>query len=68
MNTTFGSAVYSFQIGIDDRPEANAPGGTSLTVETAIHGSAASSRDEILHAMDLYPTLVKIAGGELPEK
>lgn len=80
----------------DNGPEANAPGGTSLTVETAIHGSAGpwrgtlftgfegalrvpfvirwpgkipagSSSDEIVHAMDLYPTLAKIAGGQVPE-
>jgi arylsulfatase len=79
----------------DNGPEALGAGETSLTVETAIHGSAGPWRstlfsgyegalrvpfamrwpgkieagrvsDEIVHAMDLFPTLAKIAGGEVP--
>ena len=79
----------------DNGPEALSEGETSLTVETAIHGSAGPWRstlftgyegalrvpfavrwpgkidagrvsDEIVHAMDLFPTLARIAGGELP--
>ena len=71
-------------------------GETSLTVETALHGSAGPSRstlfsgyegalrvpfairwpgrieegrvsDEIMHEIDLFPTLARIAGGKVPE-
>jgi arylsulfatase len=80
----------------DNGPEATDFGETSLTVETAAHGSAGPWRgtlftgfegalrvpfairwrghiaagtvsDEIVHAMDLYPTLAKIAGGTVPD-
>ena len=80
----------------DNGPEALSEGETSLTVETAIHGSAGPWRstlftgyegalrvpfvmrwpgkidagrvsDEIVHAMDLFPTLAVIAGGEVPD-
>jgi arylsulfatase len=80
----------------DNGPEALEAGGTSLTVETAVHGSAGpwsgslftgfegalrvpfvirwpgkisagTSSDEIVHAMDLFPTLAKIAGGKVPD-
>lgn len=79
----------------DNGPEALEFDGTSMTVETAVHGSAGPWRgtlftgfegalrvpfvirwpgkiapgaasDEIVHAMDLYPTLAKIAGGQVP--
>jgi len=79
----------------DNGPEALDFGSTSLTVETAVHGSAGPWRstlfssfegalrvpfvirwpgkikagtesDEIVHAMDLYPTLAKMAGGTVP--
>ena len=79
----------------DNGPEALSAGETSMTVETAIHGSAGPWRstlftgyegalrvpfavrwpgqieagrvsDEIVHVMDLFPTLAKIAGGEVP--
>lgn len=79
----------------DNGPEALSAGETSLTVETAMHGSAGPWRstlftgyegalrvpfamrwpgriepgrvsDEIVHAMDLYPTLARIAGGKVP--
>ena len=79
----------------DNGPEALEADGTSLTVETAVHGSAGpwrgtlftgfegalrvpfvirwpgkiaagASSDEIVHAMDLFPTLAKIAGGKVP--
>ena len=79
----------------DNGPEALSSGETSLTVETAIHGSAGPWRstlftgyegalrvpfavrwparieagrvsDEIVHAMDLFPTLARIVGGEVP--
>jgi arylsulfatase len=79
----------------DNGPEALSAGETSLTVETAIHGSAGPWRstlftgyegalrvpfamrwpgrieagrvsDEIVHAMDLFPTLARISGGEVP--
>ena len=79
----------------DNGPEALEYGGTSLTVETAVHGSAGPwrgtlftgfegalrvpfairwpgkieagrSSDEIVHAMDLFPTLANIAGGKVP--
>jgi arylsulfatase len=80
----------------DNGPEALSDGETSLTVETAVHGSAGPWRstlftgyegalrvpfavrwpgrieagrvsDEIVHAMDLFPTLARIAGGEVPD-
>ena len=80
----------------DNGPEALEADGTSLTVETAVHGSAGPwrgtlftgfegalrvpfvvrwpgriqaghSSDEIVHAMDLFPTLAKIAGGKVPD-
>jgi len=79
----------------DNGPEALSAGETSLTVETAIHGSAGPWRstlftgyegalrvpfairwpgkidagrvsDEIVHAMDLFPTIARIAGGKVP--
>ena len=69
----------------DNGPEALEAGGTSLTVETAVHGSAGpwrgtlftgfrwpgrisagTSSDEIVHAMDLFPTFAKLAGGKVP--
>ena len=79
----------------DNGPEALEAGSTSLTVETAVHGSAGPwrgtlftgfegalrvpfvirwpgkiaagrSSDEIVHAMDLFPTLASIAGGTVP--
>ena len=79
----------------DNGPEADKPGGTNLTVETAVHGSAGPwrgtlftgyegalrvpfairwpgnipagvSSDEIVHAMDLYPTLANWVGGSIP--
>jgi arylsulfatase len=80
----------------DNGPEALEAGGTSLTVETAVHGSAGpwrgtlftgfegalrvpfamrwpgkiapgSASDEIVHAMDLFPTFARIAGGKVPD-
>ena len=80
----------------DNGPEALDPDGTSLTVETAVHGSAGPwrgtpftgfegalrvpfairwpgripagrSSDEIVHAMDLFPSLARIAGGTVPD-
>jgi arylsulfatase len=80
----------------DNGPEALEAGGTSLTVETAVHGSAGpwrgtlftgfegalrvpfvirwpgkiaagASSDEIVHAMDLFPTFAKITGGKVPD-
>jgi arylsulfatase A-like enzyme len=80
----------------DNGPEALDFDGTSLTVETAVHGSAGPwrgtlftgfegalrvpfairwpgripagrSSDEIVHAMDLFPTLARIAGGAVPD-
>ncbi len=80
----------------DNGPEALSAGETSLTVETAIHGSAGPWRstlftgyegalrvpfamrwpgkikagrvsDEIVHEMDLYPTLARLAGGKVPQ-
>ena len=80
----------------DNGPEALSSGETSLTVETAMHGSAGPWRstlftgyegalrvpfvirwpekieagresDEIVHEMDLFPTLAKIAGGSVPK-
>ncbi len=88
-----GNTIFIFTA--DNGPEALEAGGTSLTVETAIHGSAGpwrgtlftgfegalrvpfvirwpdkisagSSSDEIVHAMDLFPTFAKIAGGKVP--
>ncbi len=79
----------------DNGPEALGTGETSMTVETAIHGSAGPWRstlftsyegalrvpfavrwpdriepgrvsDEIVHAMDLFPTFARLAGGEVP--
>ena len=79
----------------DNGPEALGTGETSLTVETAMHGSAGPWRsslftgyegalrvpfvvrwpdkiapgrvsDEIVHEMDLFPTLAKIADGKVP--
>jgi len=79
----------------DNGPEALSAGETSLTVETALHGSAGPWRstlfsgyegalrvpfairwpdkieagrvsDEIVHAMDLFPTFARIAGGKVP--
>jgi arylsulfatase len=79
----------------DNGPEAMGFGNTSMTVETAIHGSpgpwrgtlftgfegalrvpfvirwpgkiaAGISSDEIVHAMDLFPTFAKFAGGKVP--
>jgi arylsulfatase len=79
----------------DNGPEALGYGETSMTVETAIHGSAGPWRstlftgyegalrvpfvirwpgqiaagrvsDEIVHEMDLFPTLARIAGGTVP--
>jgi arylsulfatase A-like enzyme len=80
----------------DNGPEALEANGTSMTVETAVHGSAGpwrgtlftgfegalrvpfvvrwpgkiaagTSSDEIVHEMDLFPTLAKIAGGKVPD-
>jgi arylsulfatase len=80
----------------DNGPEALENSGTSLTVETAIHGSpgpwrgtlftgfegalrvpfamrwpekidAGGVSDEIVHAMDLFPTFAAIAGGTVPD-
>jgi arylsulfatase len=80
----------------DNGPEALDFGETSMTVETALHGSAGPWRstlftgyegalrvpfairwpgkiaaggvsDEIVHEMDLFPTLARIAGGEVPK-
>jgi arylsulfatase len=79
----------------DNGPEALSAGETSITVETAVNGSAGPWRstlftgyegalrvpfavrwpgeieagrvsDEIVHAMDLFPTLARIAGGKVP--
>ena len=79
----------------DNGPEANDPNGTSITNETAYHGTAGPWRgtlftgyegalrvpfvirwpgkiaaghasDEIVHAMDLFPTLAGIVGGKVP--
>lgn len=80
----------------DNGPEAMGYGNTSMTVETAIHGSAGpwrgtlftgfegalrvpfairwpgkikagTSSDEIVHVMDLFPTMAKIVGGAVPD-
>ena len=79
----------------DNGPEALSSGETSMTVETAIHGSSGPWRstlftgyegalrvpfavrwtgrieagrvsDEIVHALDLFPTLARLAGGRVP--
>lgn len=79
----------------DNGPESLSTGETSLTVETAVHGSAGPWRsslftgyegalrvpfamrwpgqikagrvsDEIVHAMDLFPTFARIVGGKVP--
>jgi arylsulfatase len=79
----------------DNGPEALSAGETSMTVETAVHGSAGPWRstlftgyegalrvpfavrwpgkidpgrvsDEIVHELDLYPTLARLAGGKVP--
>ena len=79
----------------DNGPEALSGGETSITVETAINGSAGPWRstlftgyegalrvpfavrwpskieagsvsDEIVHAMDIFPTLAAFAGGDVP--
>jgi arylsulfatase len=79
----------------DNGPEALSAGETSMTVETATHGSAGPWRstlftgyegalrvpfamrwpgrieagrvsDEIVHEMDLFPTLARIVGGTVP--
>ncbi|MCP4900582.1 MAG: arylsulfatase [bacterium] len=80
----------------DNGPEALDSGSTTLTVETAVHGSPGPwratlftgfegalrvpfairwpgkiapdrSSDEIVHAMDLFPTIAKIVGGRVPD-
>ena len=80
----------------DNGPEALENGGTSITVETAVHGSAGPWRgtlftgfegalrvpfvirwpdqikpgvasDEIVHVMDIFPTLAALAGGKVPD-
>jgi arylsulfatase A-like enzyme len=80
----------------DNGPEGLEAGGTSMTVETAVHGSAGPwrgmlftgfegalrvpfvirwpgriapdrSSDEIVHAMDLFPTLAAMTGGSVPD-
>jgi len=80
----------------DNGPEALSAGETSLTVETAIHGTAGPWRstlftgyegalrvpfairwpgkieagsvsDDIVHEMDLFPTLANLVGGQVPE-
>ena len=80
----------------DNGPEALSAGATSLTVETAVHGSSGPWRstlftgyegalrvpfavrwpakiqaggvsDDIVHAMDLFPTLATLAGGSVPD-
>ncbi|MHC4750006.1 MAG: arylsulfatase [Planctomycetota bacterium] len=80
----------------DNGPEALDFGETSMTVETAMHGSSGTWRstlftgyegalrvpfairwpgkikarrvsDEIVHEMDLFPTLAKIVGGKVPQ-
>ena len=79
----------------DNGPEALERDGTSMTMETAMHGSAGpwrgtlftgyegalrvpfavrwpgkvkagQSSDQIVHAMDLFPTLAAIGGGKVP--
>jgi arylsulfatase len=85
-----------FVFTADNGPEALEADGTSMTVETAVHGSAGpwrgslftgfegallvpfavrwpgkiapgSVRDEIVHAMDLFPTFAAVAGGTVPD-
>ncbi len=80
----------------DNGPESLSAGETSMTVETAVHGSSGPWRstlftgyegalrvpfairwpgkieagresDEIVHEMDLFPTLGKIAGADVPD-
>jgi len=80
----------------DNGPEATNSGSTSLTVETAVQGSAGPWRgtlftgfegalrvpfvikwpgmikagsvsDEIVHAMDLFPTIASFTGGDVPQ-
>jgi arylsulfatase len=80
----------------DNGPEALETGSSSMTVETAMHGSAGpwratlftgfegalrvpfavrwpgkipagASSDEIVHAMDLFPTLANMVGGAVPD-
>lgn len=80
----------------DNGPEALSAGETSMTLETALHGSSGPWRstlftgyegalrvpfvmrwpdkiapgrvsDEIVHEMDLFPTLADIAGGDVPD-
>ena len=99
MDTVDGLGIAEDTIFIftaDNGPEALSSGETSLTVETAIHGSAGPWRstlftgyegalrvpfairwpgkiaaggvsDEIVHAMDLFPTLANIVDGKVPE-
>jgi arylsulfatase len=85
-----------FVFTADNGPEALDFGSTSMTVETAVHGSAGPwrgtlftgfegalrvpfvvrwpgriaagrSSDEIVHAIDLFPTFASIAGGAVPD-
>ena len=80
----------------DNGPEALSAGETSMTVETAVHGSSGPWRstlftgyegalrvpfavrwpgriepgsvsDDIVHEMDLFPTLATLAGGKVPK-
>jgi arylsulfatase len=80
----------------DNGPEAKETNSTSITVETAVHGSAGPWRgtlftgfegalrvpfaarwpakieagrvsDDIVHAMDLFPTFAALAGGTVPD-
>ena len=80
----------------DNGPESLSEGETSMTVETAVHGSsgpwrstlftgyegalrvpfairwpgkikAGQESDQIVHEMDLFPTLGKIAGADVPD-
>ena len=80
----------------DNGPEALSAGETSMTVETAMHGSSGPWRstlftgyegalrvpfavrwpgkiqagkvsDDIVHEMDLFPTLAKLVGGKVPQ-
>jgi arylsulfatase len=84
-----------FVFTADNGPEALNPGENSMTVETALHGSAGPWRstlftgyegalrvpfvmrwpekieagrvsDEIVHEMDIFPTLASIVGGKVP--
>jgi arylsulfatase len=85
-----------FVFTADNGPEALEFDGTTMTVETPVHGSAGPwrgtlftgyegalrvpfairwpgkiaagrSSDEIVHAMDLFPTLATFAGGRVPD-